>query len=332
MSTKFYFLLVSLGLLACGCRGDKPSNDPVISQRYIHKYGYAVSKTEWETKKYPGQVITTLRNGVTVTANYENGELHGSSTNTYPHSQTIQAYYVYNQGKVVKETLYDIKGMPLSERLQLSPTRYSLTLWYTDGTPLSIEEYAGDEILEAQYFTTTNEIESRIEKGTGLRTRRDREGSLLSKDKIEAGYLVKRESFYPNGQPDSIAYYRMNQLYGEQKNFAEDGEPLSISEWIDGKLNGKCTYFKNGAKFLEVSYLNNEKNGMETHFTPEGHISQETLWEDNKKHGLSVYHIEGGDHSEWYYGGKVVSKDTFDKLNNIDSMISEMAEDIQIYE
>ncbi len=34
----------------CGCNNNK-DNDNVVSQRYIHKYGYAVSQEEWESKK-----------------------------------------------------------------------------------------------------------------------------------------------------------------------------------------------------------------------------------------------------------------------------------------
>jgi antitoxin component YwqK of YwqJK toxin-antitoxin module len=324
MKTKVYLLLASLGLIVCGCKGDK-KDDNVVSQRYVHKYGYQVSKEDWETGKYPGQVITTLRNGVTVTATYDGGVLHGPSTHTYPHSQTIEAFYLYNQGNLIKETIYDIKGMPLSETIQLSPTRHTQTLWYTDGSPLCIEEFVGDELLEGQYFSTHNETESRVEKGTGLRVRRDRDGTLLSKDEVESGYMTKSESFYPTGAPESIAYYARNKLSGLQTTFAVNGEPLSSAEWINGQLHGKCTYYKNGAKYLEISYMNDQKNGMETHFLPDGKISQETLWENNKRHGQTVYHINEGENlTEWYYDGKKVSQEEFKDLNRVDEIISQI--------
>jgi antitoxin component YwqK of YwqJK toxin-antitoxin module len=330
MHLKMKSLLAFLGLLACGCHQNKTESD-VVSQRYVHKYGYSVPKQEWETGNYPGQVITTLRDGITITATYEGGLLHGSSTHTYPHSQIIETYYLYNQGNLVKEIVYDIKGIPLREVIQLSPTRHTQTLWYEDGSPLSIEEYVGRELLEGQYFTLTNELDSSVEKGNGLRTRKNREGSLLSRDSIESGYMVKREAFYPNGAPEALSYYHMDQLHGEQKNFAESGEPLSIVEWVHGELNGKCTYFKNGAKFLEISYLNNEKNGLQVNYTPDGIISQETLWENNKRHGPTTYHVDGNLHTEWYYDGREVSYEEFNSLDRIDAMISQMPEEIQIY-
>jgi antitoxin component YwqK of YwqJK toxin-antitoxin module len=330
MNKNYYPLFFAVSILFSGCHCEKKESQ-VVSERFVHKYGYAVSREEWEAGKYPGQVITTLRNGVTITATYENGMLHGASTHTYPHSQTIEAYYVYNQGKVVKEILYDVKGMPFSETSQLSPTRHSHTLWYNDGSPLSIEEFSGVELLEGQYFTAANEMETRVEKGNGLRIRRNREGKMLSKDDFEAGYLAKRETFYANGSPESLTFYSMGKLHGEQKNFAENAEPLSTVEWINGQLHGKCTYFKNGAKYLEVSYLNDQKNGFETHFQPDGKVSQETLWENNKKHGPTVYYFEEGNKTQWYYDGKQVSREEFDECNRIDQVISQVSDNIKIY-
>ena len=100
---KFLFSLpIAAGLVLAGCGGNN-GNAQVISKRYIHKYGYAVSQSEWDSNNYPGQVITNLRNGVTITATYEGGILHGPSTHTHPHSQTVQYYYLYNFGDLKKE-------------------------------------------------------------------------------------------------------------------------------------------------------------------------------------------------------------------------------------
>ena len=65
-------LLIALsGLFIFGCQNSsKDQDENVVYKRYIHKYGYDVSKEEWEGATYPGQVVTTLRNGVTVTSSY----------------------------------------------------------------------------------------------------------------------------------------------------------------------------------------------------------------------------------------------------------------------
>lgn len=117
---KRYSLLLipMLGSLLVGCQtSNKDKNDNVVSERYIHKYGYDVSKEEWESTGYPGQVVTTLRNGVTVTSSYENGILHGPTTHTFPHSKTTESLNIYERGNLVKKTTYDIRGIPQKEQV-----------------------------------------------------------------------------------------------------------------------------------------------------------------------------------------------------------------------
>ncbi|HSX12394.1 MAG TPA: hypothetical protein VLF61_02775, partial [Rhabdochlamydiaceae bacterium] len=88
-------------------------SNSIVSERFVHKFGYPVSKQEWMERSYPGQVITTMSNGVTITASYENRLLHGPCTHTYPNSQVVQYFYLYNEGNLVKETSYDTFGVPV---------------------------------------------------------------------------------------------------------------------------------------------------------------------------------------------------------------------------
>jgi antitoxin component YwqK of YwqJK toxin-antitoxin module len=323
MKSKVFALLGFLSLALCGCNNNK-QDDNVISERYIHKYGYAVSQEEWETRNCPGQVITDLSNGVTVTATYENGIKHGPTTQTFPHSQTVEYYFLYNQGNKVKEISYDPAGIPIEEWIQLSPTRYSITMWFAEGSPMMVEEFVGEELLDGQYFTASNNIESRVEKGAGLRTRRDRNGTLLAKELIEEGFAVKKETYYPNSAPESIAYYFLGNLHGEKRTFAQSGEPLSIEEWVNGQLHGKSTYFKNGNRYLEISYLYGQKNGIERHFIDGDIISQEITWENDLKHGPAVFYADGKPQQQWFYAGEPVSKRKFDEMNRLDEIISHL--------
>lgn len=330
MKNSYTLAIVSvMGILISGCQRTT-SEAPIVSERYIHKYGYAVSKEEWDSKNYPGQVITTMRNGVTVVATYENGVLHGNSTTTYPHSQIIESFIVYDHGNLIRELQYDSKGMPVRETIVLSPSRYTVTLWYSDGTPLSTEEYSDKELLEGQYFTTVNDTESRVEKGNGLRVRRDQQGTLISRDQVQQGYMVKREAFYPNGTPESITHYQQGRLHGEKKAFAQNGEPLFIQEWVNGKLHGKVTTFKNGSKEHEICYVEGLKNGPEVHFLDGEQISQEVNWENDKQHGAAVYHIDGNSVVQWYYDGKHVSERKYKELNRLDDMIGNISQDVRV--
>jgi antitoxin component YwqK of YwqJK toxin-antitoxin module len=328
MKIQFFCILGALSLVATSCKKDN-QNDDVISQRYIHKYGYAVSQDEWNVKKYPGQVLTSLRNGVTVTETYENGTLHGPTTRTYPHSQVVEAYALYNQGHLVKETFYDVKGMPMRERVQLSPTRFALTLWYADGTPKSVEEYTGIELLEGQYFTMTNEIESRVEKGSGKRVIRDEKGTLVVIDEIVRGYVTKHESFFANGAPESIIHYDHGKFHGEKRMYAQTGEPLAIEEWVNGKLHGKSTYFKNGTRTVEISYLDGMKNGLEIHFVDGETISQQIPWSNDLKQGIATYFIDANPHYEYYYGGKKMSLKDYEENMHMDEMISQIPNELR---
>jgi antitoxin component YwqK of YwqJK toxin-antitoxin module len=315
------YAVICVLLNGCSCNSCNQRGD-VLSQRYVHKYGYVVSQDEWEEQNYPGQVITSLENGVTVTETYESGVLHGPTTHTFPHSQSVETYYLYNWGDQVKEIKYNSLGMPIREKVQISPSRYSVTAWYSSGSPMYTEEYSGEELVEAQYFTVTNDIEARVEQGRGLRLQRDLDGTLISKEVIEGGYVTKKETFYPSGTPESLSFYHRGNLNGEKKTFALGGEPLAVEQWVDGRLHGIASYFKNGTKYLEISYRDGEKNGIERHFIDGEKISQEITWEADMKHGPSIFYFDGKpEEQQWFYGGKPVSKRKFDELRELDSFI-----------
>ncbi len=320
---KFLFSLpLAAGLILAGCGNDN-GNSQVISKRYIHKYGYAVSESEWDANNYPGQVITSLRDGVTITATYENGMLHGPCTHTHPHSQTVQHYYLYNQGELKKEVAYDSLGMPTEEKVQLSPHRYCVTRWYGDGTPMSTEDFADDELLDGKYYSLNNDVESTVERGIGLRVRRDQNGTLISRDFIDKGYLTKREAFHANGNQESITHFKMNSKNGEREVYTASGLPLAVENWINGTLHGKATYYNNGKKQVEVNFVNGARNGVETHFVDGDQIEQEIHWTYDKRHGPTKFYV--GDNiakTEWYYDGKAVSKRRFDELTQLDLMIT----------
>ncbi len=313
----------TLGFLATGCGSRRECSD-IVSRRYIHKYGYVVAKEDWEKHCYPGQVITTTREGVTITATYENGLLHGACTHTYPHSQTVHHFFLYNQGDLAKELTYNQIGMPIQERVQHSVQRYTLTQWYPDGTPMSIENYTGEELLDGEYLTQMNEVEARVDHGTGERIYRNPNGALIARDWIEDGYIVKRETFYLTGLPETTAYYVKNRLSGERTVYAETGEPLAIEEWLHGNLHGKSSYFANGVKRTEVYYLNGAKNGPERQFLDGEAVEQECYWSNNKRHGPCTFFVEGTpSHVDWYYAGQQVSEKKYEKLSQLDQIITQ---------
>lgn len=327
MKAKLYLLLGAAALATFGCQNSKKKQHAdVVSERYIHKYGYDVSREEWLSNDYPGQVITTLKNGVTVVASYESGILHGETSYTFPHSQTLESLHTYEKGNLVKKTSFDVRGMPFREESYLSPTRVRSKYWYDSGTPKCVEETNEADLIEGEYFTMKNELESRVTGGHGERSIRDKHGVLCAKESIARGQIAKRETFHPNGSPHIIMSFDSGLTHGEKRVFAETGEPLSIENFSEGKLDGVCTYFQNGVKYLEIEYESGIKNGIERHFIDGDTLSHETHWIDNMRHGPSTYYFDGLSKVEWFYNNAKVSKGKYEELLEREKMITIMHE------
>ncbi len=321
MNYKVYTILAAVTWITCACQ-KTIKEDEVLSQTYMHKYGYAVSKEEWQEKNYPGQMISSLKNGVTVTATYEDNKLHGPCTYTYPNSHTVEKYILYNQNEPAKEILYDIAGMPTQETLHLSTDRYALTTWYADGVPKSSEEYSVNQIMEGKYFSPTNELEATVEQGLGTRIIRDVTGILSCKDSIIDGVLVRRETFYPTGSPETVSYYYKGLLSGQKQIFTKQGEPLSVEQWANGHLHGISTYYKNGTKEVEISFLHGKKHGLETHFLDGETIIHQISWDLDHKHGPEMFFVADSKKIVWNYEGKEISQARFQELSHLDESLA----------
>lgn len=324
---RYYLLFIALlGVITTGCQTSKDKNEHVVSQRYIHKYGYDVSKEEWESTGYPGQVVTTLRNGTTVNASYENGVLHGSTTYTFPHSNTIESLNTYERGNLVKKTSYDLRGIPQKEEIYLSPSHIKTTHWYIKGTPLSVEEYHNTELLEAEYYNQRNDVEYRVTKGSGMRVTRDQHEQIVAKETITNGFPVKKETYHPHGIPHSIISLSGNKLHGEKKVFAPSGEPVSTENYHQGILHGPATYFQNGCRYLELNYQNGLKHGLESHYVDGETVVEETEWMDGHKHGTSVVFFDGMTKTQYYYNNQPVNKEKYRELCEQEENIAIMHE------
>jgi len=312
---KWFFVPVLTILYLCGCQNsntDKHNN--IISQRYIHKYGYDVSKEEWQSTNYPGKVVTTLRNGVTITSSYENGVLHGPMTYTFPHSNTCEVLNIYEKGNLVKKTIYNIRGIPQKETSFLSPSHTKITHWYKSGTPLYVEEYHNDELLEGEYYNEYNEPEYRVVKGSGIRIIRNQHEKIAAKETIDNGYPVIKETFHPHGIPHTITPLSGGKINGVRKVFAPSGEPVSIETYENNVLHGLATYFQNGCRYLELHYTSGLKNGIERHFVDGQIVIEETEWLDGHKHGPSVVFFDGISKTTFYYNNLPVSKERYREL------------------
>lgn len=325
MNKKLVPLLGLLLVGLCGCQNNsKTKKSDVISQRYIHKYGYDVSPEEWKHNHYPGQVVTTLKNGVTIASSYEDGVLHGPTSYTYPHSQTLESLQVFERGNLVKRTSFDIKGIPMKEDLFLSPGHVKTKTWYRSGTPMCSEEKLEDALIEGEYYTLQNEIESKVEDAHGIKTVRSIDGDLIAKETISQGEMIIKETFHSDGKPATIAYFTHGLLHGEKKFFGPSGEPVLVEHYHKGKLHGPCSYYQNGCKYLETTYIHGRKEGVEKQFIDGETLVEETEYHLGLKHGPSIFYCDGMSKTEWYYNDQFVSKTKFDDLTERERMISIM--------
>lgn len=310
-------------LLLAGCTSN--SDADILSQHFVHKYGFNVSEKEWEERSQDGQAIALLKDGVKVTRSFENGVLHGTTTYTFPDSSVIQKILVYDQGSLLKEVIQDESGIPIREELFEFDDRKIITHWDEKGAPLSIEEYDDELLQEGKYYTPDHEPEAHVEAGFGIRIKRDRSGSLLYRDKIENGVIAERTSFHPNGQVHTVSHYHDYQLHGEQLKYTASGKPLMKLHWNHGILDGIKTIYRNGSKIADIPYVNGQKHGTELHYDDLGNLTAEIKWKSDKKHGASQFHTDESTEMEWFYKGQAVTKAKFDVLESRERFIAEVS-------
>ena len=314
--------LTALLTLSTGCQSSN-SMDSVVSQSFVHKYGFDLSEKEWKQGPQDGQAIAVLQNGVKVARSFEQGTLHGATTYTFPHSEVIEKLFVYDQGQLLKQLVNDPSGMPVRQEMYEFDNRTIVTQWDEKGVPLSIEEYRDELLEEGKYYTPEHQLEAQVEKGHGERVKRDRSGLLLSRDEIQNGIMTARTTFHPNGHMHTVSRYDNYQLHGEQMKYTVAGRPLMQLHWDHGVLNGPKIVYRNGIKVAEIPYVKGLKNGVETHYDDLGNLTAEIEWKLDKKHGCTKLYSEELTEKEWFFKGQPVQAERFEILQERDTLFSD---------
>ncbi len=323
MRSGFWLSIAGASALLTCCQSNQDGD--ILSQQFVHKYGFNVSEKEWDERSQDGQAIAVLKDGVKVTRSFENGVLHGTTTYTFPNSAVVERLLVYDQGSLLKEVIQDELGIPIREELFEFDDRKIITHWDEKGAPLSIEEYDDELLQDGKYFTADHELEAQVESGFGMRVKRDRTGSRLYADRIHDGIIAERTSYHPNGQVHSISRYHDYQLHGEQVKYTASGKPLMKLSWNHGILDGCKTIFRNGGKIAEIPYVSGQKHGVELHYDDLGNLTAEIEWKTDKKHGTSQFHSEESTEVEWFYKGQAVTKGKYDMLDSRERFIAEVS-------
>ena len=221
------FLACALCLLAA-CGG---ANNNAVSTLFIHKYGTALSEDDWDNRGGNGKVVAVYKDGVTVTENYIDHLLEGKTTSTFPHSSVIAKEENYRQGNLLSETLHFTTGIPKEKREFISKEVCHLTTWFDNGNPKSIEKFLNNSLLEGEYYNLSNEVESRVENGIGVKNNRNTYGEFISKIDFKNGHQVLTTTYYSNNDPKVVTPYQNDKVHGIKKFYAINGVPERFEEW-----------------------------------------------------------------------------------------------------
>lgn len=281
---------------------------------YIHEYGVPVGSDQWAMCGRNGQIVTSYQNDVTVCQSFVDGMLHGPTTYTYPRSDRIEWVEEYSNNELKKQVFYNFDGLP-SQSIQYGENDVTITRWYPEGNPISIETFKGPTLVSGKYFNSQNQQDSWVHEGNGERLARNEEGHLVSLDTFKEGQLVTSTSYHPNGAPREIACYCNGKLHGERKFFHAGGEPMHTETWENGEQTGVMTIYQYGQKFSEVPFVAGKRNGVEKRFKDNMTLSQEISWKDDKMHGPTItYKDNGTSQSDWYYKGRLTTRGNFESF------------------
>ncbi len=81
------FLLAST-IVVSSCQNGSP--DQIISQTFVHKYGFETTEEDWEAREKDGQVVSVLKNGVKVTTSYEVADSMALQVTHSPTAQSLK--------------------------------------------------------------------------------------------------------------------------------------------------------------------------------------------------------------------------------------------------
>jgi antitoxin component YwqK of YwqJK toxin-antitoxin module len=317
MSKRYSSLanLLLLSSLMTSCQTSHPC-DEIVCQTYVHRYGVPLEPQDWSSRGKHGQVMSLRKDGVTITQSYNAGIVDGECTYTFPHRELIQKKEQYVQGTLVEETLHYPSGMP-QQRTIHGPSNQSITTWYENGAPQSQEEWNQGRMAKGEYYTLTNQVESSVEDGNGLRTRRNDQEEVEYVDNIQDGQMTQRTTYHKNGTPAVATQYKNGQMDGERRTYSVSGEPLTVETWTKNCQHGYTAEYEYGEKVADVPYVRGQKQGLERRYRDNGQVTvQEITWMKGKKQGPCYFYTGNTKHVDWYFADRRVNKQTYDMLVN----------------
>jgi antitoxin component YwqK of YwqJK toxin-antitoxin module len=315
MKSTIYLAGLTMSLAVASCVPTPRQTSEVVRQTYVHKYGVTVPEQDWSTRGKNGQIVTEMKNGVTVSRSFSSGVIDGPTSYTFPHSSSIEKLETYARGNLLKEVTHYRSGPPMQEIDYTIDGTKKVTTWFENGTPKSLEEFdMRGALVKADYFTPTHQVEAQVDNKHGIRISRNQYGHIVSKDTIENGVMTVRTTYHYNGTPKEIVSYKEGVNDGKRQTFLPDGEPNTIEEWKRGKQDGISILFQNGEKYSETPYVEGKKHGIEKRYRDGSELTQEISWYNDLQEGPTKVHAGDIATTEWYYEGRPVSRLDYDGL------------------
>lgn len=313
-SSLLYFLL--LGTLT-SCQSNRDRCDEVICET-VHRYGVPLEPDDWSSRGEDGQIVSMRTDGAMVTRTYDSGVLHGETTYTYPYLDVVQKREQYDQGNLVQEQYHYANGFPQRQVVYQSPNHQSETIWYENGAPHAYEQVENHQIISGKYYNRDQQLDSEIENGSGLRTRRDGQGALQSVDGIQEGKMVTRTTYHPNGMPAAVTPYVNGVIEGEKRTYLSGGEPATIETWKDNVQHGTTQVYEHGEMRADVPYEKGQKHGVERRYRGnDSNVVQEINWVKGQRHGPTQTYMGDTTKTDWYFRNRPIpNQSTFDMLSN----------------
>jgi len=311
---SLYLLIGAAALTLTASCARQCCDDTILDETYVHKYGVAVPPDFWEQSGEHGAVISTMADGVVITRSYSSGLLEGETTYSFPHSSQTQKKELYTQGTMIRFIELYFDGTPQIETVldAPSPGMKTISTWYLSGTPRSVEQFNGDRLYIAEYYTPANQRDAWVENYQGKRLVRDDYGQLIATDTIEDGLLSSRTSYHPNGSPKELVPYENGSVSGERRTYHPAGEPNTVEQWSDGNQHGVSMIYLHGERYAEVPFNNGKRQGVERRYRDGDQLAQEITWDNDQMHGQATTYVNDISKTEWYYRGSAITKTDYD--------------------
>lgn len=319
-------LFLYLGVLATAsfAYGAPAQKDvSVMKETFRNNCGIIVSRQNWIKRGSDGSITRILKDGSTSYEVYAQGLLHGECTLTFPHSGALASVKTYEQGRLLSHKTFFPNGLPMQEEIFHEDGSFCITRWPdnhnsdTIKDPYFIETTYQGRVIEGKYTSFNGKYSSAIHDGEGTRSIFSPSSILLAEETFSDGIMIKRTTFYPTREPETITHYSNEEPHGLRLSYLPGGIPNTIEEWRYGYQDGVTILFKNGCKVAEVPFVRGAREGIELRYNEQEVIAEEVSWKNNYLHGVRKIYAAGVCKSEWYYRGRLVSKTKFERLNAI---------------